>query len=202
MAKANFNIDNVDWEGALVQLTAFAHYLTSTYTWFRGEDTAVFIGGQEAADYATEAIVRFMEAPEKFDPQKGDLLTYLKYNIVRTLIGNDARKKENSKTDDIWERDDEEEESTTPYSERLLPCIEASFPDDIDYETITTYVQSEIEGDKELEDVFLCTYLEGMKRTDAIEYLNMSDNKYDNAHRRLKTVFKKAAKHFTQTKPA
>jgi hypothetical protein len=84
----------------------------------------------------------------------------------------------------------------------MMPLIAASFPNDIDYEAIRDYVQKEIAGNTEVEDVFLGTYLEGMNRADVIKDFNMSDNKYDNAHRRLKTVFKKAAKHFTQTKSA
>lgn len=202
MTKVVFNVDDVDWEGTLLQLTAFAHSLASSYDWFRGEDTSVFRGGKESVDYATEAITRFLKAPEKFDPERGDFLKYLKYSIVRNLVGNDAKSDENSHTDDIYKWDDGDDENSVSYSERMMPLVAASFPDDIDYEAIRDYVQKEIAGDTEMEEVFLGTYLEGMNRADVIKDFNMSDQTYDNAHRRLKTVFKKAAKHFTQTKPA
>lgn len=203
MKKAVFNVDDVDWEGTLLQLTAFAHSLASSYNWFRGEDTSVFRSGKEAVDYATEAITTLLANPEKYEPEKGDFLNYLKYSVIRNLVRNDARSPENRLTDDIYKWDDnDDDESSVPYSERIMPLIAASFPEDIDYKAIKDYVQKEIAGDSEMEEVFLGTYLEGMKRVDVIRDFNMSDKTYDNAHRRLKTVFKKAAKHFSQTKPA
>ena len=130
-------------------------------------------------------------------------MNYLKYSIIRNLVRNDARSPENRLTDDIYKWDDnDDDENSVPYSERIIPLVAASFPEDIDYEAIKDYVQKEIAGDAEMEEVFLGTYLEGMKRVDVIRDFNMSAKTYDNAHRRLKTVFKNAAKHFTQTKPA
>ncbi|MBL0132852.1 MAG: hypothetical protein IPP79_01985 [Chitinophagaceae bacterium] len=70
-------------------------------------------------------------------------MNILKYNLVRSFIANDLRKKENNLTDDIFAEDngEEDEENASSYSERLLPYTDALFPDDIDYNAIKEYIE-------------------------------------------------------------
>jgi DNA-directed RNA polymerase specialized sigma24 family protein len=198
-----FSIDDIDWEEIILRLTAFTCSWTNGRAWFRGGGTSDFLAGKKVEDYVYEAITRFLEAPEKYNSAKGDLLKYLKYQIVRTLVGNDLRKLENKKTDDIFAYDDTscEEEDNIPYSERVMPFTVALFPDDIDYQAIKVYIETEIQGDKDAENVFLGVYISGMKRREVMEELDMSASAFDNGMRRLNTVLRRAALHFSEKRP-
>ncbi len=199
MSTNKFCKDDIDWEEILLRLTAFTRSWTNGRAWFRGEGTSTFIEGKKVEDYVYEAIGRFLESPEKYDPEKGELLEYLKYQLVRTLVGNDLRKLENTKTKDIFAYDDlaDENEDSSPYSERVMPYTAALFPDDIDYASIKAYIEKEIQGDKDAENVFLGAYISDMKRREVIEEFDMSPAAFDNGMRRLNTVLKRAALHFT-----
>lgn len=156
--------------------------------------------GKEVEDYVFAAIGRFLEQPEKFDPAKGELLEYLEYNLLRSFIANDLRKKENNQTDDIFADDDEDDDddSSSSYSERVLPYTEALFPDDIDYNAIKEYIEKEVQGDTDAENIFLGIYTYGMKRREVIEEFTMTAVAFDNAMRRLNTVINRTANHFNK----
>ena len=158
--------------------------------------------GKEVEDYVFAAIGRYLEQPDKFDPQKGELLEYLKYNLVRSFIANDLRKKENNQTDDIFaeDNDEDDEEGSSSYSERVLPYTAALFPDDIDYNAIKEYIEKEVQGDADAENIFLGIYTYGMKRRDVIEEFTMTAVAFDNGMRRLNTVINRAAVQFNKNK--
>lgn len=191
---------HIDWEDIILRLTAFTRSWVRGKPWFRGEKTTTFLMGKEVGDYVFAAIGRFLEQPEKFDPAKGELLEYLEYNLVRSFIANDLRKKENNQTDDIFADDDEDDddESSSSYSERLLPYTEALFPDDIDYNAIKEYIEKEVQGDTDAENIFLGIYTYGMKRREVIEEFTMTAVAFDNAMRRLNTVINRTANHFNK----
>ena len=191
-----------EWEDIIVRLTAFTRSWTRGKPWFRGEKTTSFLMGKEIEDYVFTAIGRYLEHPEKFDPNQGELLEYLKYNLVRSFVANDLRKKENNQTDDIFAEDsnDNDEESASSYSEKILPYTDALFPDDIDYNSIKEYIEKEVQGDADAENIFLGIYSYGMKRREVIEEFTMTAIAYDNAMRRLTTVINRAAAHFNKNK--
>jgi hypothetical protein len=191
-----------EWEDIIVRLIAFTRSWTRGKPWFRGEKTTTFLMGKEIEDYVFAAIGRYLEHPEKFDSNQGELLEYLKYNLVRSYIANDLRKKENNQTDDIFAEgnDDDDEESASSYSERILPYIDALFPDDIDYNSIKEYIEKEVLGDAATENIFLGIYTYGMKRREVIEEFTMTAVAYGNAMRRLTTVINRAAAHFNKNK--
>ena len=87
---------SIDWEEVIVSLQSFTRSWVRGKPWFRGEKTTTFLMGKEVEDYVFAAIGRYLEHPEKFDPEQGELLDYLKYNLVRSFIANDLRKKENN----------------------------------------------------------------------------------------------------------
>ncbi|MEJ7678742.1 MAG: hypothetical protein WKG06_12965 [Segetibacter sp.] len=191
---------HIDWEDIILRLTAFTRSWVRGKSWFRGEKTTTFLMGKEVEDYVFAAIGRFLEQPEKFDPAKGELLEYLEYNLLRSFIANDLRKKENNQTDDIFADDDEDDDddSSSSYSERVLPYTEALFPDDIDYNAIKEYIEKEVQGDTDAENIFLGIYTYGMKRREVIEEFTMTAVAFDNAMRRLNTVINRTANHFNK----
>lgn len=192
-----------EWEDIIVRLTAFTRSWVRGKPWFRGEKATTFLMGKEIEDYVFAAIGKYLEHPEKFDPSQGELLEYLKYNLVRSFIANDLRKKENNQTDDIFAEDnddDDGEESASSYSERILPYTDALFPDDIDYNSIKEYIEKEVQADADTENIFLGIYTYGMKRREVIEEFTMTAVAYDNAMRRLTTVINRAAAHFNKNK--
>ena len=194
------NPPQIDWEDIIVRLTAFTRSCTRGKSWFRGERTTTFLMGKEVEDYVFAAIGRYLEQPEKFDPDKGELLEYLEYNLIRSFIANDLRKKENNQTDDIFadDNDDDDGESASSYSERVLPYTAALFPDDIDYNAIKEYIEKEVQGDNDAENIFLGIYTYGMKRREVIEEFTMTAIAFDNAMRRLNTIINRTANHFNK----
>ena len=193
---------HIDWEEIIVRLTAFTRSWARGKPWFRGETTTTFLMGKEVEDYVFEAIGKYLEEPEKFDPEKGELLEYLKYNLVRSFVANDLRKKENNQTDDIFaeDNDEDDEEHSSSYSERVLPYTAALFPDEIDYNAIKEYIEKEVQGDAVAENIFLGIYTYGMKRKEVIEEFTMTAVAFDNGMRRLNTVINRAAVQFNKNK--
>lgn len=191
----------VDWEDVLLRLTAFAQFWAQGNPWFRGPETTSFLKGKEAYDYAMDAIEKHLRRPEKFDPERGDLVDYLKLNFIRSFIRNDVRKIENRTTEDIFAWDDDQDDDGVPYSEQVLPYVDALFPDDIDYAAVKAYIENEVAGDQDAESILLGIYTEGLKRREIIEKLQMTEEVYDNGVRRLNTAIRRAAKHFTEKGP-
>lgn len=190
------------WEDIIVELQAFARYLTHKGVWFRGTNPVSFLSGKEIDDYVYETIGRYLENPEKFDPTKGDLVSYLKWNILRSLVSNDVRSGENHLTDVIYggNGNDEPDSEQSSYKERLLPAALPLFSDEIDYEAVKEYIENQIRGDAVVEDIFLGLYHYGMKREKIIEEFKMSVNDYNNGVRRLDTVISRAASQFNPNK--
>ena len=194
-------LTDAEWEDIIARLTAFTTSWVKGKDWFRSDDTGTFLMGKKVEDYVYEAIGRLIASPEKFDPSKGDLLNYLKYNLIRSLVSNDLNLIENTHTLDVYARDHESDgdENALPYSERLLPYTSALFPDDIDYDAIKVYMEKEIQDDTDVENLFLGIYSYDMKRREIIEEFNITGAAYDNAMRRFTTILKRAATHFNTT---
>jgi len=197
--------ESIDWEEILVRLTAYAlSWAKGKEGWFRGENTTTFLAGKQAGDYAIAAITKYLENPNKYNPEKGSLFDYLRYGVIWSLVGNDLRSQENITSDDIFARDEDPDDDTdtSPYSERVMPCTAAMFPDDIDYATIRAYIEKEIEGDEDALKILLGVYDHGLKRREIIEEYKMTPAAYDNGMRRLNTVLARAGKFFTEKRPS
>jgi hypothetical protein len=199
MTITTFPTDDKELEELLLKLTVFAVAWTKGRGWFRGRETSTFLEGKEPKDYVYEAIGRFLKHPEKYDPSKGGLLEYLKYNILRSLVSNDLRSEENRKTDDLfaYEGEEENENEHLSYLDRVLPYAEALFPDDIDYANVKAYIENEIRDDKDADRIFLGVYAANLKRREIMEEFDMSAEQYNNGMRRLMTVLNRAKLHFT-----
>lgn len=191
MNKIDFNFDEIDWEEVLIKLNAFTLKLTKKFHWSR-DNSDSFLKGKEVKDYVNDAIESFLRNPEKFNPAKGDLIKYLCYNIIRTLVGNDARSKENMSTLNI----SNDEDNSSLYTDLSLPLIETFFDQNIDFSNIMIEIENSLSKDKIAENIFMCERYHGMKRREIILEFNYSDNDYDNGKRRMQTILNNIAQKF------
>ncbi|UAY51293.1 hypothetical protein [Ferruginibacter albus] len=187
--------NSIDWEDVIVRLEAFTRSFLKKQHWFHGGGINSFLKGKEMRDYVYEGIGRFLKNPEKYDSSKGDLVSYLKWNLIRSLVSNDATSDENLKSKDIFRYENEDCDGT-PYLDRILPYIEPMFSDELDYNLIKEYIEEKIKGDKIVEEIFLGVYSGGMKRKEIISEFKMTENDYDNGNRRLQTVIREATAFF------
>lgn len=201
------NIDNttIDWEEVILKLQSFTRSWVNGKGWFRGGKTTNLLKGKEIEDYIFDAIEKYLRNSEKHDPSKGSLIDYLKYNLIRSMVSNDLVSAENQTSKDVFSiADDKEqnEEDSGSYLDSILPHAEVYFDQEIDYNEVMKYIESEALGDPIVEEIYLgiCSY--GLKRREIIEEFKMNEKDYDNGMRRLNTIRNKAAKIFnikTQT---
>lgn len=186
---------DIDWEEVLLKLQCYARSLINGKQWFRGNKTTVFLKGKEIEDYVFSAIEKYLRNPEKFDPQKGSLINYLQYNLIRSMVGNDIRSRENKTSMDVFTTADntEPEENSCSYLDSIMPCADAFFDQEIDYNEIMSYIEAETKGDKIVEEIFLGLFHFDLKRREIIEEFSMTEKEYDNGMRRLNTIRNKTA---------
>ncbi|MBO0953229.1 hypothetical protein [Fibrella forsythiae] len=185
---------NKEWEDLYECLYIFTDKLLKNRMWYKKLDDSSFIKGKQVHDYVSEGIERYMFNPEKYKPELGSIQDFIKFHIIRNLVRTDVVSSENTETLDIY-YNSSEDESDSNYIESLFPYLENYFGDKIDYETVTNHINSEIEGNTILEEIFL-GITSDLKRGDIIEQFNMSEAEYDNGMRRLKTVLKNTATKF------
>jgi hypothetical protein len=184
-----FNIDEVNWEDLLPKLLAYASYTINGLTWFRSKELNSYLKGKQLEDYVYEAINEILLNPAKFDPTKGmSFETYLKKYVLRHLIFNDNNSKEQKSTRDFILKN--EEEGTL--SETLLPYIEATFDEQIDFDEVMRFITERVGEDKIVEEIFMGVS-ENMKRREIIAEFGMNPSEYNNGIRRLDTILKTAA---------
>lgn len=187
----------IDWEEIIVRLEAFTRSLLKKQKWFRGGGIDFFLKGKEMRDYVYGAIEKYLRNPDKYDQTKGDLYNYLCWNLIRSLVSNDVTSEENKTSRDYFNITSHDPDGDdTPYIDRIAPAIEPMFTDDLDYERIHQYIETQIEGDTIVEEIFLGIYSNGMKRREIIKEFGMSSSDYDNGHRRLETVIRQATANF------
>lgn len=183
----------IDWEDVIVRLEAFTRSLLKKQRWFRGGSSDTFLKGKEMRDYVYGAIEKYLLNPEKYDPSKGDLISYLKWNLIRGLVSNDVTSEENKTSRDVFAHDGKNEDGEeTSYLDRILPAIEPMFSDQLDYNQIKEYIENEIQGDKVVEEIFLGVYTYNMKRREIMNEFGISAQEYDNGNRRLQTIMRQA----------
>lgn len=205
--------NSIDWEEIILRLQSFTRSFVSKKGWYRvssvvkkdpkseGENKyeSTYAEGKEVDDYVYEAIGKYLGNKEKHDPNKGSLVDYLKYNVVRSLVSNDLVSSENTTSKDVLVHSynfEDDENDNSSYLDSILPYTEAYFDQEIDYSLIMKYVQGEINGDEIAEEIFLGICLNGLKRREVIEEFRISEKEFDNGMRRLKTILNKAAKKY------
>jgi len=189
---------SIDWEEIILCLQSFTRSLVNGKGWFRGGKTKVFLKGQEIDDYVFAAIERYLRNPEKYNPSKGLLIDYLRYNLIRSMVSNDLVSAENRTSKDVFVVTDENKDKKDSglYLDSILPHAHAFFDQEIDYKEVMSYVESEIKSDTIVEEIFLGLCCYGFKRREVIEEFKMNEKDYDNGMRRLNTIRNNAAKRY------
>lgn len=196
MSRVDNNFDDINWVEVILKLNAFTHKLTKNSNWFRGNSDS-FLMGKEVNDYVNDAIEKYLKNPEKYNPLKGDLIKYLCWNIIRTLVGNDLRSKENKTTLDILNNSIlQDDDSDSLYEERNFPLIETFFDQNIDYSNIIAEINNDLAKDEIAENIYMCERNYGMKRREIIQEFNYTDSDYDNGKRRMQTILNRIAHKF------
>lgn len=194
MSKQLSEISDEDWKDIILRLQAYTRMLVKDKGWFRGSDAGTYISGKEIDDYVFEAIGRYLKNPEKYDPSKRTLVEYLKKHVIRTLVNNDLVSADNQTSTDLFafKSENEDDDGSDTFIDTILPKVDALYEDEIDYNKIMSFIESETKGDEYVENIFLGLNC-GMKRADIIDQSGMISSDYDNAMRRLITIKKKAA---------
>lgn len=196
----NHNTENtdIDWEEIILRLQTFTRSLANGKGWFRGEETTIYLKGKEIDDYVFDAIEIHLRNPEKFNPNRGTLIKYLCYSIIRNLVRNDLVSAENRTTNDVfaYQNENEGEDDSAPYLDSILPHAEVFFDQEIDFKEVMNYIEAETNGDSVVENIFLGISGYGLKRAEIIKEFNITPVEYDNGMRRLITIRNKAAKKY------
>jgi hypothetical protein len=112
----------------------------------------------------------------------------------------DARGAENRKSRDLLAEQLRLEDDNETYVESIYPLIENTLTDELDLGSILAEMEKEVEGDSELENIFLGICVYSMSREEIMDEFNLSDKDYLNAYRRLGTVRKRVQKKFHMKK--
>jgi len=191
-------MEPINWENIYVKLYAYTDQLLKAYSWFRkGSDS--YLQGKQVHDYVAEAIEKYLRSPEKYDPSSGrSLVTYLKWHIIRSSVGNDVRSAENITSSAILSNNDSGEDGD-PFCtiEALLPFVEAGFDQQIDYKKVLTDIENELQNDEVAKMIFEEVRCNGMDRRDVIKKYEVTDKDFDNGMKRMKTVLRKIAKRYS-----
>jgi len=190
-------MEPINWEDIYVQLYAYTYHLLKAYSWFR-KDTDSYLKGKQVHDYINDAIEKYLSEPEKYDPSSGrSLVTYLKWHIIRTSVGNDVRSQEN-KTTSVIESDGNSEDDNDPLynSEAFLPFVQATFDKNLDYKNILADIETELKNDELAKLIFNEVRCNGFDRRDVIKYHGISEKDFDNGMKRMKTVLKIIVKRY------
>jgi len=190
------NQDEIDWDSLYTCLYAFVDKLLKKQRWFRKTDDGSAVKGKQVHDYVSDGIERYLTSPEKHDPARGKLEDYIKYNIIRGMVSNDADLAENKKNLDVFTvKHNDDTNDVADYQEAMLPFVEALVDQQLDYDLIMPYIEEQVKDDAAVENVFLGITM-NLKRRDIMEEFQMSEQEYDNAVRRLSTIQKNIAKKF------
>ncbi len=185
-----------DWDNIYPKLLARAHYLITRRHWFRGTSIDSTVAGQQAEDYAQEAILRYLQDPDKINAHPGlSVESYLKYYVIRTLVGNDVRSFENRQFSVLPEFGSFDETGGDTVQAAQLLAINYYFDEGIDYETVMAKLEEMVMGDDIAEKILLGSQC-NMERRDIIREFDMDGPQYDNGVRRLNTKKIAVANHF------
>jgi len=190
--KTFHRMDTIDWEGIYPQLLAFSDQYMKKNDWFRGKDCDSSIQGKQADDYVQEAIADYLYHPEKFKPEKGSLVKYLKFSIIRRQYSNDANRPENTSYRDVFGMyGEEDEDDSISYAESILPFLAATFDEQIDYVTVMLDIEKSLQMDSKALKIFHLTRKMGYKRREVIADGHLTEDDFDSGMKRLNRILEK-----------
>ncbi len=165
-------------------LMAYAHKLIGTSSLRLKKSRS-----ELAYDFSMETISKHLEKPEKFDPSRNsDLVKYLKYNILRRLIFNFKKKKSQE-----FEIGYENEDSTGLKVAKSF-VEENDIHDLLDEQNLLKSIQTELNGNTILLELFNLRYSKEYTRKEICQTLKISTGEYANRIRRLDTVVNRVIK--------
>lgn len=194
-------MESPNWNEIYLQLYAFADYLLKMHKWFRGKQTDSYLGGRQPHDYVLDAIEYHLRNPDKYDPSKRTLVSYLKKHLIRRSISNDSRKAENIKTSEFLNVSHSSDPEDDDLLESFLPYVQAEFVQQMDFDTIMRDIDQAIQSDPVALKIFEGIGKENLKRREIIEIHEMTEETYDNGMKRLKTILKQTVKKYEIEEP-
>jgi DNA-directed RNA polymerase specialized sigma24 family protein len=190
-----------NWDKIYLQLYAFADYLLKMHEWFRGAFTDSYLEGRQPHDYVNDAIEYHLRNPEKFDPAKRTLVSYLKRHLIRRAISNDSKRAENVKTANVLYLSQDSDEESEELIEAFLPHNPAVVDQQIDFDMIMRDIEQAVQSDEVAKKIFDGLGREDIKRREIIKIHNMPEEVYDNGMKRLKTILKQTVKKYEIEEP-
>jgi RNA polymerase sigma factor (sigma-70 family) len=191
MVEQPLNIDYSEWEKIIINLTAFAQMQIKTYKWANN----LLPKGYTVEDFVMETIMTFLENPKQYEPEKSKLTYYLKTCILRRLISNASKSKDNTARITIEFNPSDEDSNLENY----FPIFDNTIEDDIDEKNILSEIENMVKSDTEIEEIYFSLQL-GLKRREACEELQISPNEYTNRLKRLKRKIDKLIEEFQTIK--
>ena len=188
----------IDWSDKKVyrQLYAAALRMLRLKAWARGENTDVYLHGKMADDYVQDAICKYIQEQDKYDPSfNRTRVNYIKHHILQSLITADARREENLTSAVVKEYPSNENGDDASFRTESLLIIEEYLGEEIDYDIIMARIAEEIKGDQVMENIFLgqCSDLQPRE---IMEEFQISQKNFHNGKRRLGTVISNIANEF------
>lgn len=136
-----------------------------------------------AYDFSMEAIKRYLEEPDKFVPAKNpDLISYLKFYILRQLISN-HKNREGQKNEVLYENYDSIGITVQNSSIDFF-----NIDDSIDLKDLINNIRSTLDCDIELLKVFDLRYVMDYKPAEIMNELSITSREYNNRIRRIDTI--------------
>jgi hypothetical protein len=158
-----------DWPRVIKELTVYAHLRMKYWGLLKNKN----LKGLEAKDLALKAIEAVFNDEWHWDPNKSDLITYLKFHVVKGMVANLARSAEVVSID------------SNP-NMRIEEADEYSHEDELN----SSMAMEKIRGLVKEDEVMLSVVnglSSGLKRSEICEVNHYSTEVYDNAVRRLRT---------------
>ncbi|WP_422351504.1 RNA polymerase sigma factor [Flagellimonas sp.] len=187
------NYDEVPWDKVIPVLMAYAYSLLGSNHFTNRRD-------QLAYDFALEAITKYLENREKFDPTKNpDLINYLKFYVLRQLISNFKGSAGVRKRITLNAVKGPENE-TYDYSLDELVSKDNLIANHVDLNILLERINKKLEKKPELQEIFTLLYYRGLKRSEICQELEIALNEFDNRLRRLKRLLDTEEKLISKTK--
>ena len=176
------NYDKVEWEKVIPVLMAFAYSMLGNKKFTNRRD-------QLAYDFAMEAITKYLENKDRFDPSRNpDLINYLKYNILRQLISNFKSSTDIRKRIVVKNTPSSKESDNNEYSLELLHNTDTYIENNIDEEIFVKRMERKVKSKLDLKEIFDLLYYKGFKRSEVCKHLVIPLKEFDNRYRRLKRL--------------
>jgi hypothetical protein len=168
--------ENQDWPRIIKELTIYANSRLKFWSLIKNRR----LKGQSPEDIALNAIEAILSGKWHWDSSKSDLITYLKFHVVRGMVANLAKDSELRLL------------LNSELSEIDIPG-EFNQEDELNSKLVLEQIRMEVKDEDLLVEIIdlLC---KGLKRGDVCKSLSITLSEYDNAVKRLRRKILKLEK--------